>query len=194
MSTWADETRDPVTAPWHYVNFERGGACHYVAEALCPGGACVVSALDRQTAVLGAPGTDGERLAALKYVVHFVGDIHQPLHAGYADDKGGNGYQLQAYDRGSNLHSVWDSGLIRNWPGGLPALQAAVLADAAQTGGSTADWAEASCQLVGNAAFYPPAHKLDADYITLWSPTLQHQLALAGRRLAEVLNGQLDRR
>ena len=51
---------------------------------------------------------------ALKYVVHFVADVHQPLHAGYAEDRGGNTYQVQAFGRGTNLHALWDTGLIQN--------------------------------------------------------------------------------
>ena len=57
---------------------------------------------------------DEQRLKAMKYLVHLVGDVHQPLHAAYLDDKGGNTYQLQAFMRGSNLHAAWDTGLIRS--------------------------------------------------------------------------------
>jgi hypothetical protein len=188
ISTWADEVRNPATAAWHYVNFPREGSCTYNAEQLCPGGACVVSAIERQAAVLGSAEPDVDRLRALKYVVHFVGDIHQPLHAGYADDRGGNSYQLQAFGRGSNLHSVWDSGLIRNWPGGLPALQAAVEADSAAGGGTAQGWAEISCRIVATAGFYPPTHQLEADYPDKWNGSVVHQLSLASRRLAETLN------
>jgi len=113
ISTWADEHRNPATASWHYVNFPRGD-CNYQPERDCPDGKCVVAAIDRQVEVLRTNGDDEKRLNALKYVVHFIGDIHQPLHAGYGDDRGGNSYQLQAFMRGSNLHAVWDTGLIKN--------------------------------------------------------------------------------
>lgn len=63
--------------------------------------------------MLGSAAPDEQRLNALKYLVHFVADVHQPLQAGYQDDCGGNQYQLQAFMRGSNLHAVWDSGLIK---------------------------------------------------------------------------------
>ena len=70
---------------------------------------------------------DGERLQALKFVVHLVGDIHQPMHAGYAHDKGGNDFQLQFGNRGTNLHSLWDSGMLNTRKlddaGYLPVLQ-----------------------------------------------------------------------
>ena len=112
IATWADEHRSPDTAPWHYVNFPKN-SCTYSAERDCPDGQCVVAAIDRQTIILAAAGSDASRLRALKYLVHLQADVHQPLHAGYAKDRGGNSYQLQTFMRASNLHAVWDSGLIR---------------------------------------------------------------------------------
>lgn len=110
VSTWADETRNPATAPWHYVNFPRD-SCTYEMSRDCPDGKCVIGAIDAQTAILKSNATDEKRLNALKYLVHLVGDVHQPLHAGYLDDKGGNTYQLQVLRRVTNLHALWDSGL-----------------------------------------------------------------------------------
>ena len=118
ISTWADETRSPSTAAWHYVNIPRDAGCHYEEARDCPGGQCVVAAIERQRRVLVSGASDVEKLRALKYLAHLVPDVHQPLHAGYADDRGGNKFQLQAFGRGTNLHAVWDTGLIENWPGG----------------------------------------------------------------------------
>jgi len=73
----------------------------------------VVEAIERQTEVLASKASDDKRLLALKYLVHFVGDVHQPLDAGYGDDRGGNSYQIQAFGHGSNLHVFWDSCLIK---------------------------------------------------------------------------------
>ena len=112
-STWADEHRNLTTAAWHYINFPKN-TCTYDAQRDCPEGNCVVAAIDRQLEVLKSDAPAEKRLTALKYVVHFVADIHQPLHAGYAEDRGGNTYQLQAFMRGSNLHALWDVGLIKN--------------------------------------------------------------------------------
>jgi len=64
----------------------------------------------------------------LKYVVHLVADVHQPLHAGFADDRGGNRFQVQSLGRGTNLHAVWDVDLVDSWPGGTTALLAALKA------------------------------------------------------------------
>lgn len=122
ISVWADETRSPSTAAWHYVNLPRDADCQYDAARDSPDGQCVVAAIERQRRVLASAAPDVERLEALKYLVHFVADVHQPLHAGYADDRGGNKYQVQAFGRGTNLHAVWDSALIAQWPGGTSAL------------------------------------------------------------------------
>jgi hypothetical protein len=131
---------------------------------------------------------------ALKYVVHLVADVHQPLHAGWADDRGGNGFQLQAYERGSNLHAVWDSGLIRNWPGGAAELRRAVDAQAEPPRGGLALWAEESCRLVATDGFYPPTHTLEPAYDERWNPTLVQRLKAAAVRLAAVLNESLGAR
>jgi hypothetical protein len=106
ISTWADEHRSPQTAAWHYVNFPRD-SCTYDANRDCPVGKCVIEAINRQADILRSSAPDEKRLTALKYLVHLVADVHQPLHAGYRDDKGGNLYQLQTFMRGSNLHARW---------------------------------------------------------------------------------------
>jgi hypothetical protein len=85
ISTWADEHRNPATANWHYLNFPRGN-CSFEVERDCPDGGCVVAAIDRQLKVLKSTSSDESKLKALKYVVHFVADVHQPLHAGFGDD------------------------------------------------------------------------------------------------------------
>jgi hypothetical protein len=132
ISTWADEIRTPSTARWHYVNFERG-ACSYEAARECPEGQCVVGALDAQLQLLARGGDDIERLKALKWVVHLVADVHQPLHAAFGDDRGGNTFQVQAFGRGSNLHAVWDGGLISQAFSGSAGLYSEVAAAARLT-------------------------------------------------------------
>src|SRR5690606_31977477 len=119
IATWADNLRgsDPGlgkrSAPWHYVNIGEAG-CRYESQAHCPDGGCVNEALEVQTRILADRGrSDAERLQALKFVVHLVGDAHQPLHAGHRHDRGGNDYQLNYRGKGTNLHSLWDSGMLR---------------------------------------------------------------------------------
>ena len=202
IASWADETRSLGTAAWHYVNFPRDvreprqagdGGCRYDAARLCIEGNCVVGALATQLALLASNAPDAERLVALKYVVHLVADVHQPLHAGYLDDRGGNSVQLQAFDRGTNLHAVWDSGLINAWPGGIDALRQAVQADStpAPVAQGPGGWAEESCKVVVTSGFYPDSRTLDASYAARWNAVLVQRLKAASTRLAAVLNGSL---
>lgn len=192
VSTWADETRNPATASWHYVNFPRD-SCTYDANRDCADGKCVVSAIDAQTAILKSDPSDEKRLLALKYLVHFMGDVHQPLHAGYLDDKGGNTYQLQVLMRGTNLHSLWDSGLIRQLEEDAPTMTKRLLSKSVASGpkGAHASLAaEESCKIVGMPGYYPE-RKVTADYFEQFTPIMEVRLALAGSRLAELLNKTL---
>ena len=196
VSTWADEQRSPETAPWHYVNFPRG-QCAYTPERDCPDGQCVVGAIERQTEVLRSRAPDSERLLALKFVVHLVADVHQPLHAGHGDDRGGNTYQLQAFLQGSNLHAVWDLWLIRALNEDVPSWVTRLdrrLAHMPQPAEvfNAAKVAEESCRIVATPGFYP-GRLVDVDYLERFLPVLETRLALAGVRLAEVLNRVLPR-
>ena len=130
VANWADTLRnsDPerfkATSRWHYIN-AKGGGCAFDLARDCPDGACVVGAIETQRAILVDRNQPIEaRRDALKFIVHFVGDAHQPMHAGSRTDAGGNGFQVslrtplepEAYARskyvdgvmGTNLHSVWD--------------------------------------------------------------------------------------
>ena len=187
VSTWADENRSPETAAWHYVNFPRG-QCTYDARRDCPDGQCVVAALDTQLALLASGAPDSQRLVALKWVVHLAGDVHQPLHAGHADDRGGNRYQLQAFRLGTNLHALWDSGLLQQVEESNARLTARLLRSTTGAGEPGAmQAAQESCRIVGMPGFYPE-RQLDAAYVTRFTPVMEQRLALAGARLAAWLN------
>ena len=195
ISTWADEHKNPVTGPWHYVNFPRD-SCVYDEQRDCPDGHCVVGALQKELRILGSSASDEKRLNALKYVVHFEGDVHQPLHAGYQDDKGGNKYQVHTFGKGTNLHALWDSGLIKNMneqpqqmAARLTAMPVPVVAADLDVGHA----AEESCWVVAAPGFYP-GHKLDAQYVENFTPVLERRLLLAGARPAGVLIGVLAAR
>lgn len=200
IANWADELRgsDPdlgrKSARWHYVNIGEHD-CQYVAERDCPGGNCVIEAIHAQTAILADRSRPkAERLQALKFVVHFVGDVHQPMHAGYAHDRGGNDYQVHYHGKGSNLHSLWDSGLLNHagldeaeWLQrlhGQPALGHLPHAGAPPA----AAWAEQSCAIATQAGVYPDGHVMDPVYDTTHLPIAEAQLRLAGTRLAQTLN------
>ncbi len=205
ISTWADEHRSPATASWHYVNFPKN-SCSYSAERDCPDGQCVVAAIDRQRDILASTASDEVRLRALKYLVHLVADVHQPLHAGYGEDRGGNSYQLQAFMRGTNLHAFWDTGLIRALDQdtevmtarlGSINVSAARRQELERAGGAAtfnaAQAAEESCQIVGQPGFYP-GRLVDQAYIQRFTPIMEQRLQLAGARLAGLINLALQSR
>jgi len=189
ISTWADEHRNPTTASWHYINFPKD-SCTYDAQRNCPDGNCVVEAINRHLEVLTSKAPDAKRLTALKYVVHLVADVHQPLHAGHREDRGGNTYQLRVFKRGTNLHALWDTGLIKNLNMSNEALSAKLLAvPAAKSAGplAAANIAEESCKIVGTSGFYPD-RKVGADYIERYTPVMEQRLVIAAARLAAMLN------
>ncbi|RCS28997.1 S1/P1 Nuclease [Rhodanobacter denitrificans] len=205
VANWADQIQDDPAqdALWqqtrsqHYVNFRGGSGCDYMPPRDCRDDRCVVAALQHYTRVLGDRGqSDAARREALKFVVHFAGDIHQPLHAGYRDDKGGNTFQVQVAGKGSNLHKVWDSGMLNtrglDWQAYARQLDAAapvgLPAPITPLDDPYAQWAEESCRITAEAGFYPDGHKIDPAYVQSELPLAELRLRQAGRRLAELLN------
>jgi hypothetical protein len=202
VATWADDLRDQrseralwqSTAPSHFVNFE-SSSCRYDAARDCAGGRCIVAAIERDARVLGDRSrSDAERAQALRFLVHFVADAHQPLHAGYRKDKGGNAYQIRMKGRGTNLHSIWDSPVLASrhigWQRQAQLLAATPLPRAT---GNAAQWAEESCRATRDAGIYPRAHALDVDYLEHMRPLAEERVRLAAARLAMVLNQELGR-
>ncbi len=118
VSTWADEVRrEPSykqTGPWHYINLPLGlsyDAFKDRVENMLESN--VYSALVEQMRLITDKSVPREKkVEALKFIVHFVGDLHQPMHISRAEDQGGNKIQLNYDGQGTNLHSVWDSKLI----------------------------------------------------------------------------------
>ncbi len=201
IANWADEVRDHDAyrwgRPYHYLNFPRG-ICHYVAERDCKDGACVVGGIIRFSADLSNLELPlSERREALNWLVHFVGDLHQPMHAGYGDDRGGNDFQINYLGRGSNLHAAWDSLLINSrelpWREYSEELDArASSSPAPQQAIAAIDWAEESCRIIEEAEIYPPRPgRLNRAYVERQRPVAETRLISAGERLAGLLNGLL---
>jgi hypothetical protein len=182
----------------------------------------VVQQLTTFVMVLGAGrASPDERLEALKWIVHLVGDIHQPLHTADHDDKGGNMVGLSFFGKHTNLHAVWDGGIIEH------ALELhlgpdysfdheAVAADARKLDAeitpadraawaepakpnllvpSVINWANESHALARSVAYADLPAELGDDwsgaYQTETWPVVEGQLERAGVRLADVLNKAL---
>ena len=126
-STWPDDIRAlrPETPPWHYIDIPRGTTLHDVEKFCDPKEGCVTRAISDQLAILRSSETDPQKRAdALRFLIHFVGDLHQPMHAITNNDQGGNCVPVAFFDalpqlRNSqtesyapNLHGVWDTNIL----------------------------------------------------------------------------------
>ena len=219
VASWADDLRnsDPerfkVTSRWHYIN-AKGGGCGYDLARDCPDGNCVVGAIEAQRAILADRSQPVEaRRDALKFIVHFVGDVHQPMHAGNRTDSGGNGFQVslrtpiepEAYARskyvdgvmGTNLHSVWDYYILASEGLELPAYAGRLdkLPWPPFPAPSAHDvmplaWAGESCRLIETRGIYPPddQHTMDSAYLDAMRPLAEQRVRQAAWRLAQLLN------
>lgn len=158
-ATWADDerTKAPKTAPWHFIDIPLGATQDQVKQS-CGATGCVTQAIVDQLAILKdktAPAAN--RAAALRFIIHFVGDLHQPLHATTNSDRGANCVPVKYLRRnphasgGSytpNLHAIWDTDIVeRDMEGASPADFADTLDT--QFASSDKEWTQAGMQLEG---------------------------------------------
>ena len=196
-SSWADDVRSdrPETGPWHYVNIPLG-ARGYDARRDCPHDDCVVAEIARFTRLLGDARTPRlERTEALRFLIHFVADIHQPLHAADDHDRGGNSRFLYYRGKRMNLHGLWDQDAVRALGRDPLAVAAAMQRNidprqrAAMSGGTPADWANESLRTAESIYAGLPANgRLPNNYADSQRALTQDRLARAGLRLAALLN------
>lgn len=205
ISNWPDEIRRarPETAPWHYVDIPYGAEKLDVERDCVAHTGCVVTAIERFTHVVADRQTNVEaRVEALKFLVHFVGDIHTPLHCAERNgDQGGNLVWVRwpGDEKASKLHAVWDvhfvSKNIRD--AGLSAItyadKLAENSEKLSATGTAADWAWESHRLAVERVYpgVPPrgrAWPVPAEYIQKNQPVVAQQLTKAGLRLACLLN------
>ncbi len=200
VATWADDVRDerPETAPWHYINIPPA-ATDLRPQRDCPEGNCVSDKIREFVGIARLGVRNKSEVAeAVKYLIHFVADLHQPLHAGFAEDRGGNRLPVIVEGRESNLHSIWDSTIIRR----LGSDEAEIAQHLNQgitplqkkqwQKGRPREWAWESHLLAVRAAYGAlPAgspKRLDEDYLAQAAAVAEEQLAKAGIRLAAVIN------
>lgn len=117
-ATWPDAIRDlpewTHTRNWHYINIGDAEPFSALVEG-APGHGRLLSAIDENLRVLGdVSAADDRRREALCFVLHLVADLHQPLHVGRAEDRGGNRVTVSFGGQEMNLHRLWDSGLLRS--------------------------------------------------------------------------------
>ena len=200
VSTYADEIKSYKEywpySPWHYVNFpfdsnydehpksEKGDI--YQAILKC------VEVLNNDTS------SKEDKVFHLKLLVHFMGDLHQPLHIGMAKDKGGNDFQVQWFGKGTNLHRVWDEHMIDEYEMSFSELadEAKPLSKAqkkAITSGSLKDWMYESREFTKDIYENTEVGEdLKYSYMARYMPLVRSQIQKGGLRLAHLLNEIFD--
>ena len=201
ISTWADDIRKarPETGPWHYVDIPSDSGGYQPKD--CPDDNCVVAQIDKFARILGDPDQPfAARSEALKYLVHFVGDLSQPFHA-MGDARGGNDIPVTVFgsaqcgDYPCNLHSglgyrVDPAYRRARTPLRPPAGQDDRRGPSEGRSEDPVAWANQSLQLA-KQAWVQPQTEIDQAYYERERPVVDRQLALAGLRLAQVLNEKL---
>ncbi len=227
-ATWADKFRDSDrnttkarynrTHDWHFVDLELSGpdlksACfgqpplRGTVAFNGPAEDCVVDKIDQFTAELKDPRTSRkERRYALQFILHFVGDVHQPLHASDNNDRGGNEETVTAPGlQAGNLHAFWDTRFVALQGSSETAIAAQLISNitdaqrARWSSGTAADWAMESFDVAKTHSYGllpSPAsihhYALPASYVTDAEAVVARQLSKAGVRLAFVLNNALQ--
>lgn len=222
VSNWSDEIRSEpdtfsYTFPWHYTEWKDEDHDHSETES----SGKLLTAINQQLAVLSNPNAaPADKTFALKFIIHLVGDLHQPLHVGNGLDQGGNKCRITFHGKPMNLHALWDEGMIE-----FTKLSYSELADYVSQGktaaqrtawraGTVVDWALESKMLRGK--IYPdevkPSEapmsvkqycrsditvasegmpKLAYEYSYKFMPVLEERLYQAALRLAVLLNKNL---
>ena len=170
---------------------------------------CVVDKIQEFAAELSNPATDQEeQVVALKFLLHFVGDIHQPLHSSDDMDRGGNSKKVSAAGfRAGNLHHYWDTEFVDQLETDPKSIASDLIGHISHTqastwqAGSPSDWAMESFHVAKDDAYgqlpQPSArgsYRLTDEYITTATNDVAQQLSKAGVRLAFVLNKALGKR
>lgn len=202
FANWADNAchTEPYayTKTWHYKNIN-ADKTYENAPNLETGN--IVGALNDQIAILKNPeATKDEKWLALVLTVHFLGDIHQPMHMGRESDRGGNKHYIKYFKSATNLHTVWDSKLPESahkwsyteWQKNIDRATPAEV-ETIVAGGTPESWGKDTyeiCKKVYEAT--PVDTNVEYDYIAEWTPVIEQQFLKGGLRLADLLNGIFD--
>lgn len=196
VSTYGDEIKSDEQyrpyGPWHYVNFPFGTT---YGESMKSEKGDLVQAIKACIDVLKDENSaHADKVFHLKMLVHFIGDLHQPLHVGIGDDRGGNQFQVRWFDEGTNLHTVWDTKMIESY--NMSYAELAANADRLSKrerleieSGTVLDWVADSRTLCESVyANTESGEKLGYKYMYDYVNVARSQLQKGGIRLAVVLN------
>lgn len=197
VAGWADYIREkrPETASFHMVNIPLGTSGYDPVRDESRGPSIITAIASFQRMIGDTQLPEIERREALKYLIHFVGDIHQPLHCSSNNDRGGNETMLHWSGKTPNLHHFWDYEMVAQ--SGLNELQyVARLKERllredrqALATGTLIDWAHESFREAASTAYQLPlGNVINAAYIDEHLPLVETKLLKAGVRLARLLN------
>ena len=197
---WPDEFRATEeggwTAPQHYINMVPG-AMRYERIRDCPQGMCLTESITLYAGELADTALPRNiRQEAFGRVCHFVGDIHQPLHAGFGHDRGGNLVKILYEGEESDLHTYWDHLMIeahsKDWFDLYQQLRPAITKPGDELHPChEVEWTNESHELAVTKA-YPGRLEINEDFAEQSWAMAQAQLLKAGSRLAQVLNAALS--
>lgn len=196
VSTYADEIKSDVKykkyGPWHYVNFPFDSS--YNLHPKSEKGDIIVAIETSINKLKDTTLLKEDKAFYLNFLVHLLGDLHQPLHIGLAKDKGGNDFQVRWFNNGTNLHTVWDTKMIESYNMSYTELakNVPVLSkDAYQelSKGTVIEWMMESRAICKNIyATTRVGDKLGYKHMYDYMDTVRLQLQKGGIRLASILN------
>jgi len=200
ISTYADEIKSDTLyrsyGSWHYVNipFDKTYDTHPKNDR-----GDIIQGIKSCIEKIKDPATSRDaRVFNVKLLAHLVGDLHQPLHTGLGEDRGGNDFQVRWFKDGTNLHSVWDTKMIEHYNMSYSELASTMPRLSKNEverikGGSVLDWMEESRNLTKE--IYRTTNKGDKlgyRYMYDYFDTVRGQLQKGGIRLAGLLNELFD--
>lgn len=196
VSTYGDEIKSDKKyrsfGPWHYVSFpfESTYEKHPKSER-----GDIIKGISKCISILkNENSSEEDKVFYLKMLVHFIGDLHQPLHIGLAEDKGGNDLQVRWFKDGTNLHSVWDTKMIESYNMSYTELAENVKKLSKNQiieikKGTVIDWMYESRELCKDVySTINVGDKLGYRYMYDYLDTVRFQLQKGGIRLASLLN------
>lgn len=188
---WPDQIRKQAryehTKYWHYINVPRNTVT--VTRQHCPTRGCLFTGIEQSQKKLLKNNAD---LESLLFLSHFIGDLHQPMHVSYADDRGGNHVRLIHKGKPTNLHALWDGALFKRtpWYNHSEALMQRVtpLEVEQWQQGSLEDWATETLVLTQDAyRLLGKSNGVSSGYVEHFVPQLEQKMMQASVRLAQIL-------
>ncbi len=193
---WRETDEGAPSSPRHYVNIPRAASA-YDRQRDCREGLCVGESIKKFAQELGDLRLDKQRRSqAFAWLCHLAGDLHQPLHCGFPDDRGGNTVDVEFAGKAMDLHDFWDDALIAHYAGSLEELMSLARADMtlATAGAWNPGWVDVwlmeSHQLAEHRA-YPPDSSITIEFADASWQLVRQRIALAAGRLALMLNALL---